>query len=125
MKYLLALLTLAVVALPALADGLPPPVLAALKAAQIPAANVAVVVQPVDTKMPLVAHNAAQAMNPASVMKLVTTYAALDLLGPAWTWKTTAWTEAAAVDGVLRGNLTLKGSGDPRFDILHLAGLLR
>ncbi len=125
MKYLLALLTLAVVALPALADGLPPPVQTALKAAQIPAANVAVVVQPVDTKMPLVAHNAAQAMNPASVMKLVTTYAALDLLGPAWTWKTTAWTEAAAVDGVLRGNLTLKGSGDPRFAIEHLAGLLR
>jgi D-alanyl-D-alanine carboxypeptidase/D-alanyl-D-alanine-endopeptidase (penicillin-binding protein 4) len=125
MKRLLPLLALAVLSWPALADGLPPNVLGALKAAQIPAASVAVVVQPVDAGKPLVAHNAAQAMNPASVMKLVTTYAALDLLGPAWTWKTTAWTEAAAVDGILSGNLYLKGSGDPRFAIEHLASLLR
>ena len=125
MKRLVALLTIAVLSRAALADGLPPNVLGALKAAQIPAANVAVVVQPVDAGKPLVAHNAAQPMNPASVMKLVTTYAALDLLGPAWTWKTTAWTEAVAVDGVLNGNLYLKGSGDPRFAIEHLSSLLR
>ncbi len=125
MKRLLPLLAGALLSWPALADGLPPGVLSALKAAQIPASSVAVVVQPVDAGKPLVAHNAAQAMNPASVMKLVTTYAALDLLGPAWTWKTTAWTEAAAVDGVLSGNLYLKGSGDPRFSIEHLWALLR
>ncbi len=125
MKRCCVLLALGLLTLPALADGLPPNVLGALKAAQIPATNVAVVVQPVDAGKPLVAHNAAQPMNPASVMKLVTTYAALDLLGPAWTWKTTAWTEAAAVDGVLNGNLYIKGSGDPRFSIEHLWGLLR
>jgi D-alanyl-D-alanine carboxypeptidase/D-alanyl-D-alanine-endopeptidase (penicillin-binding protein 4) len=34
--------------------------------------------------------NARAALNPASTMKLVTTYAALDLLGPAYTWKTEA-----------------------------------
>ena len=107
------------------ADGLPPPVAQALKAAQIPAANVAVLVQPVDAPAPLIAHNAAQAMNPASVMKLVTTYAALDLLGPAWTWKTGIWADTVAVDGVLNGNLYLKGSGDPRFAIEHLWSLLR
>ncbi|MGB8148939.1 MAG: D-alanyl-D-alanine carboxypeptidase/D-alanyl-D-alanine-endopeptidase [Azonexus sp.] len=125
MKRLFTLLTLSVLTLPALAGGLPPNVLQALKAAQIPAASVAIVVQPVDTAQPLVAHNAARAMNPASVMKLVTTYAALDLLGPAWTWKTTAWVDTAAVNGVLSGNLYLKGSGDPRFAIEHLWGLLR
>ena len=125
MKRLIALLALAGLAAGALADGLPPNVLQALKAAQIPAASVAIVVQPVDSPTPLVAHQAAQAMNPASVMKLLTTYAALDLLGPAWTWKTTAWIETAAVDGVLPGNLYLKGSGDPRFAIEHLSALLR
>ncbi|HEX5674005.1 MAG TPA: D-alanyl-D-alanine carboxypeptidase, partial [Azonexus sp.] len=125
MKHFFALLAAAVFALPALAGGLPPNVLQALKAAQIPAASVAVVVQPVDAVQPLVAHNATQAMNPASVMKLLTTYAALDLLGPAWTWKTTAWIESVAVDGVLSGNLYLKGSGDPRFAIEHLWALLR
>ena len=122
---LLTALAGALLGLPALADGLPPNVLKALKAAQIPATSVAVVVQPVDAATPLVAHNAAPAMNPASVMKLLTTYAALDLLGPAYTWKTTAWIETPAVDGVLNGNLYVKGSGDPRFAIEHLAGLLR
>ncbi len=125
MKRLVALLAFAILSRAALADGLPPNVLGALKTAQIPAANVAVVVQPVDAGKPLVAHNAAQPMNPASVMKLVTTYAALDLLGPAWTWKTTAWADSAAVDGILNGNLTIKGSGDPRFSIEHLWALLR
>jgi D-alanyl-D-alanine carboxypeptidase/D-alanyl-D-alanine-endopeptidase (penicillin-binding protein 4) len=114
------------ISLGALADGLPPNVLKALKAAQIPAANVAVVVQPVDAAAPLVAHNAAASMNPASVMKLVTTYAALDLLGPAYTWKTTAWIDTApTAEGNLAGNLYLKGSGDPRFAIEHLWSLLR
>ncbi len=125
MKRLVALLAVAVLSRAALADGLPPSVLAALKAAQIPAGSVAVVVQPVDARTPLVAHNGQKAMNPASVMKLVTTYAALDLLGPAWTWKTTALADTVAVDGVLRGNLYLKGSGDPRFAIEHLSSLLR
>ena len=112
-------------ALPVHANGLPSGVLKALKAAQIPAAQVAVVVQPVDGPTPLVAHNAEPSMNPASVMKLVTTYAALDLLGPAYTWKTTVWTELAPADGVLAGNVYIRGSGDPRFAIEHLWGLLR
>ena len=121
----LTTLAFASLSLTALADGLPPNVLKALKAAQIPAANVAVVVHPVDATTPLVAHNARQSMNPASVMKLLTTYAALDLLGPAYTWKTTVWTEAAPIDGRLDGNVYLRGSGDPRFTIEHLWGLLR
>ena len=133
-KSLCTLLFGALLSLGALADGLPPNVLKALKTAQIPAANVSVVVQPVDAATPLVAHNAAQSMNPASVMKLVTTYAALDLLGPAFTWKTGAWIENAAttettagprVNGNLSGNLYIKGSGDPRFAIEHLWSLLR
>lgn len=124
---LIALLAGATLTVSALADGLPPTVLQALKAAQIPASSVAIVVQPVDAPSPLVAHNAAQSMNPASVMKLLTTYAALDLLGPAHTWKTTVWIEpqGAFANGALKGNLTIKGSGDPHFAIEHLWALLR
>ena len=107
------------------AESLPANVLQALQAAQIPANSVSVVVQPVEAPKPLLAHNAGQAMNPASVMKLLTTYAALDLLGPAYVWKTTAWSEQVAVNGVLEGHLYLKGSGDPRFAIEHLWALLR
>ena len=65
-------------------------------------------------------------MNPASVMKLVTTYAALDLLGPAFTWKTEALADSLpAADGRLAGNLYLRGSGDPKFAIEHFSALLR
>ena len=115
----------ALLAATAHADGLPPEVMKALKAAQIPANQVAVVVQPVEAAAPLVAHQASRAMNPASVMKLVTTYAALDLLGPAWTWTTGLWLDTAPVEGILNGNLYLRGNGDPRFAIEHLSTLLR
>jgi len=124
MTRLLCLALGLVVALAARAE-LPASVVQALAAAQIPPASVAVVVQPVDAPTPLIAHNAAQAMNPASVMKLLTTYAALDLLGPAYVWPTTAWSDAPPVNGALAGNLYLKGSGDPRFAIEDLSALLR
>lgn len=124
MKRRLCALALGLIAVLARAE-LPAPVLRALAAAQIPPASVAVVVQPVDAPAPLIEHNAAQAMNPASVMKLLTTYAALDLLGPAHVWPTTAWGDGLPANGALAGNLYLKGSGDPRFAIEHLWTLLR
>jgi D-alanyl-D-alanine carboxypeptidase/D-alanyl-D-alanine-endopeptidase (penicillin-binding protein 4) len=65
----------------------------------------------------LISINAQRAMNPASTMKLLTTYAALDLLGPAYTWKTEAYLDGDLKDGVLFGNLVLKGYGDPKFTI--------
>ena len=57
-------------------------------------------------------------MNPASVMKVVTTYAALDLLGRDYRWKTEAYL-AGKLDskGTLNGNLVLKGYGDPKITI--------
>ena len=122
---LLAIFVLATATLAAQADGLPPAVLKALKAAQIPAASVAVVVQPVDAAAPLVAHNAGQPMNPASVMKLVTTYAALDLLGPAYTWSTPVYIEGAVRDGTLYGTLTIRGLGDPKLVLERMWLLLR
>ena len=125
MRRLLASLALGCAAAAAQAQGLPAGVAQALKNAQIPPSAVAVVVQPVDSRFTAVNHNAKAAMNPASVMKLVTTYAGLDLLGPAWTWKTTAYTEADPFEGKLGGNLYLKGSGDPKFALEHFWALLR
>lgn len=124
MKRLIIALTLWI-ALPVRAGDLPPAVLQALKGAQIPLSGVAVVVQPVDARTPLVSINADIPMNPASVMKLVTTYAALDLLGPAYTWKTDAFIDAQPVDGWLPGNLYVKGGGDPKFAQEHFSALLR
>ena len=56
---------------------LPRPVLQAFDAAQVPLASVGVVVQDVDTARPLLAHQPDLPLNPASVMKLVTSFAAL------------------------------------------------
>ena len=78
------------------ASALPADVLAALQRAQVPASSVAVVVAPAVPGAPAwVAHRAAEPINPASAMKLVTTFAALDLLGPAHGWRTTVHTGGA------------------------------
>lgn len=97
----------------------------ALRAAAVPTASVAVLVQEVGAARPALSVNAGQAMNPASVMKLVTTFAALELLGPAYRWKTEAYFTGALRDEVLEGDLVLKGTGDPRLDYESFWMLLR
>jgi len=62
--------------------------LARLASARIPADAAAVVVKPLDGGMLNWAANEKKPMNPASTMKLVTTYSALHLLGPAFTFRT-------------------------------------
>ena len=109
----------------AISAELPAPVTAALKEAGIPLQSIGVVVQGVDSATPLIRHNAVQPMNPASAMKLVTTYAALELLGPAYTWKTEALADSVPINGQLNGNLYLRGSGDPRLALEHFWQLLR
>jgi D-alanyl-D-alanine carboxypeptidase/D-alanyl-D-alanine-endopeptidase (penicillin-binding protein 4) len=104
---------------------LPPPVAQALATAKIPSGSVAVVVQEVGTPRAALAVNPAAPMNPASVMKLVTTYAALELLGPAYRWKTEAYAAGTLRDGVLEGDLVLKGYGDPKLDLEAFWILLR
>ncbi|MBI4807605.1 MAG: D-alanyl-D-alanine carboxypeptidase/D-alanyl-D-alanine-endopeptidase [Nitrosomonadales bacterium] len=105
------------IAVGAQAEPLPTAVTQELKKVGIPRSSIAVEVREVGKHSSLISLNAQRAMNPASVMKLVTTYAALDLLGPAYTWKTEAWIDGELRDGVLDGNLILKGYGDPKFTI--------
>ncbi len=104
---------------------LPPAVAKALAAAQIPVSAVGVVVQDAGSSVARLEVNAGQAMNPASTMKLVTTLAALELLGPAYTWKTTAWSSAPLDNGVLAGDLVLRGGADPRLTFEQFWLLLR
>jgi D-alanyl-D-alanine carboxypeptidase/D-alanyl-D-alanine-endopeptidase (penicillin-binding protein 4) len=66
-------------------------------------ASTAAWVREVDAATPRLAVNARTALNPASTMKLVTTYAALDLLGPAYVWKTEAFASGTLSEGVLHG----------------------
>ena len=100
---------------------LPDRYVAALAAAGIAPRNSAVVVRATDAAGALaVATNAATAMSPASTMKLVTTYAALQRLGPAYSWTTEAFAVGSLVDGVLNGSLAIRGSGDPTLVIEQL-----
>lgn len=122
---LLSLLSTLCFSIEATSAELPGSVIIALKEAGIPLKSAAVVVQGVDSPQPLLRHNAGQSMNPASAMKLVTTYAGLELLGPAFTWKTTALTDSTPVDGTLDGHLYLRGSGDPRLALEQFWLLLR
>lgn len=83
-------------------------------------------VQAIDERTPRLAHNASRAQNPASVIKLVTSYAALKTLGADYRWRTEFLSEAAPdADGVLRTPLFLKGSGDPQLVIEKITGLVQ
>ena len=124
-RFALGLLLLLTLPLAAASAELPPSVTQALKEAGIPLRSVSVFVQNVGSEQALIRQNETQAMNPASVMKLVTTYAALELLGPAHTWKTEVFADAQPVNGLLSGNLYLRGSGDPRLALEQFGLLLR
>ena len=104
---------------------LPAPVAKALREAGIPEHSVGIFVQEVGASRPLLAHQARATMSPASTMKLVTTYAALELLGPAYTWNTEVLAATTPEMGVLDGDLYLKGSGDPALTIERFWLLLR
>ena len=111
-------------ALPARAD-LPASVSQALRSAGVPEDSVSVFVQQVDRNAPLITHRSDQALNPASTMKLVTTYAGLELLGPAYTWRTDLLTTGEVQGDVLKGDLILKGYGDPAMTLENFWDLLR
>ena len=107
---------------------LPAEVEAALARARLPREALAVLV--VDAQgsartAPRLAHRAQVPVNPASVMKLVTTYAALEQLGPAYVWNTPVYLQGTVQDGSLRGNVYIQGQGDPKLVMERLWLLMR
>jgi D-alanyl-D-alanine carboxypeptidase/D-alanyl-D-alanine-endopeptidase (penicillin-binding protein 4) len=102
----------------------PPPqpdaYLARLAAARIPAEAAAVVVRPLDGGALEWSANEKKPMNPASTMKLVTTYSALHLLGPAFTFRTEIYAAGPVHADALRGTLYVRGGGDPKLVVEDL-----
>ncbi|MEI6661541.1 MAG: D-alanyl-D-alanine carboxypeptidase/D-alanyl-D-alanine-endopeptidase [Comamonadaceae bacterium] len=74
---------------------------------------------------PRLSHRASAAMQAASVMKLATTFAALELLGPSYTWATPVFIDGAIREGVLYGNVYIQGQGDPKLVLERMWLLLR
>ncbi|WP_424947344.1 D-alanyl-D-alanine carboxypeptidase/D-alanyl-D-alanine-endopeptidase [Candidatus Spongiihabitans sp.] len=84
-----------------------------LKKHGIPLSAVSLDIQATESQHTLVSLNSNAPRNPASVIKLVTTLAALEILGPAYQWHTRYFADGAISNGVLNGDLVLQGGGDP------------
>ncbi len=93
-------------------------------------AKVSVLVVESDTGRPIYARGDKTLLNAASNVKLITSAAALALLGPEYRWKTTAAVAAPTqstpmrAGGELLGDLYVRGSGDPALSTEDLSGIV-
>ena len=107
---------------------LPDSVVNQMKRYKIPRDSLSLYIVDLDIDHPIIELNPDTPRNPASVIKLLTTYAGLDLLGPAYTWETRFYIDGDLDNGILDGNLVLQGGGDPfltREDFWHMLYTLR
>jgi len=86
-----------------------------LDAPATPNAVWGVYVKNLRTGQVVASRNADRSLLPASTLKLVTTATALDVLGPHHRFATRLYFDGATADSTLRGDLVLRGSGDPTF----------
>jgi D-alanyl-D-alanine carboxypeptidase/D-alanyl-D-alanine-endopeptidase (penicillin-binding protein 4) len=108
------------------AADLPEPVARLMQSSNIPSEAAGIIVLRGDTV--LVSHNPQQSMQPGSTMKLFTTLTALEQLGPVFRGRTELRSSADVVNGVLQGDLILRGGADADFneDVLgHMLQALR
>jgi serine-type D-Ala-D-Ala carboxypeptidase/endopeptidase (penicillin-binding protein 4) len=87
-----------------------------LRAAQIPEDAVAAKMVRLSDGALVLAHNSDASMQTASTMKLATTLVGLERLGPTYRGRTELVSSAKVVNGVLEGDLALRGLGDANLD---------
>jgi D-alanyl-D-alanine carboxypeptidase/D-alanyl-D-alanine-endopeptidase (penicillin-binding protein 4) len=92
---------------------LPPGVRSVLDVRKVPDDTLSIYVEDLDSGDAVLEWYPDEPRNPASTMKLLTTLVALDVLGPAYRWKTDIFALGDVIDGRLEGDLLLKGYGDP------------
>ena len=125
MTLLLRAFCLALFSLNLHAQDLPVEITDALQKVRVPGNALGVYVQEIGAHAPLISYQADLPMQPASTMKLVTSYAALSLLGPAYTWKTSVYMTGQLSGDVLSGDLIVQGGGDPHLVLENFWMLLR
>lgn len=79
-----------------------------------------VLVTSLTTDRKILEHNSDRLFVPASNMKVITSVAALSLLGGDYKFKTEFYSGGGISDGVLYGGLYIKGYGDPTITTEHL-----
>ena len=104
---------------------LPPAIEQVLTGHGISPEEISIVVESVDSDQPILSHLPTVPRNPASVMKMVTTWSALEYLGPAYTWSTEAYFLGDFDGERLHGDLALKGYGDPELVVEDYWNMLR
>ena len=113
-----------VLPLPGAADPLPAPIAGELRENKLPEVDASLYVLKLGERTPRLTLNASQPRLPASVIKLLTTAAALEVLGPTFSFSTEAYATGTLSKGRLSGDLVIKGYGDPELSIKDLWGLL-
>jgi len=86
--------------------------------------NVSVMVEQLGSNGPVVSINGTKPLNPASVMKLVTTKVAIDVLGLDFRWSTQVRRTGKIINQSLIGDLYFVGGGDPTLDIERFRRIL-
>jgi D-alanyl-D-alanine carboxypeptidase/D-alanyl-D-alanine-endopeptidase (penicillin-binding protein 4) len=94
-------------------EQLPASVQRILDIRKVPHDSLSIHVRDVDSGETVLRWNDGEPRNPASTMKLLTTLVALDVLGPTYRWTTEVHALGELDAGKLRGDLLIKGHGDP------------
>ena len=105
--------------------GLPTNVVKLLNDAGIPADAAGAIVIRVSDGATLLEHRSEASLQPASTLKLLTSIIGLEQLGPTYRGKAELRTSGELADGVLQGDLVLRGLGDPDLDWEALQGMLQ
>jgi len=93
--------------------GLPAKIEQFIAQSGIPSSEISLYIKPLGAKEPLFTLNPDTTRTPASVIKVLTTYASLLKLGFDYRWPTYFYYTGKIKRGVLKGNLYVKGMGDP------------
>ena len=92
---------------------LPRPIGIVIKGHKIPSGAYSLYAREVGSREPVLAVNAELPLNPASVIKIIPTLAALELLGPGYRWKTEVYTLGSIRDGGVTGRYPVQGVRQP------------
>ena len=83
-----------------------------LNRSELSKGNYSLYIKNISKREKIFSYNEQKAFNPASVMKLVSTYAGLQLLGPQYQWKTEVLYKGNIKNKHLYGDLIIRGYGD-------------